>query len=480
MNQAIRSAWIVAMTMFTLILSSLTYVQFFQAEALSANEWNNRTLYQNYGKNRGSILVDGRPIAESVPSDDQFNFQRVYRDPKQYAHLTGFYSLANGSTQLENVMSSELSGNSDELFYDRLVQLFSGSQVEGASVELTIDPQLQKLAYDLIPEGQRGSIVVLEPATGNVLAMVSKPSYDPNLLAGHNTAEAAQNMERLTGRPGLSPYTNPATQKLIAPGSVFKLVVAAAALETGKFNAESRVPNPPVLDLPGTEVGLPNFATGGCAARSTADLKFALEQSCNTAFANIAWDLGEEAVARQAESFGFGSAMSIPVPVTASHFPSGLDQPQLAQSAIGQFDVKATPLQIALLSAAIANDGMLMKPNLIKAVRAPDLQLIEAPEPEVLAEPISAETANQLTEWMVGVTENGTAQAARIPGVDVAAKTGTAEVANRGNNAWFTGFAPADNPQVVVSIVMEDVDVATGAQLTSPNAQRIIEAVLNK
>lgn len=480
MNQAIRSSWIVAVSMFTLVLGSLTFVQFFEADALANNDWNNRQLYQDYGKNRGSILVDGRAIAESVPSDDAFNFQRVYTEPNLYAHLTGFYSLAAGSSQLESVMSEELSGSSDELFYDRLVQLFSGAQARGASVELTIDPQIQQLAWDLIPEGQQGSIIVMEPDTGNILAMVSKPSYDPNLLAGHDTGVVEQNIAELSNVPGLSVYFNPATESLVAPGSVFKLVDAAAALESGEFDAESEIPNPPVLELPGTDSGLPNFTNGGCAARDTADLEFALEQSCNTPFAQIAWELGQEAILEQAQDFGFEENLSIPVRVAASEFPQDMGDASLAQAAVGQFDVRVTPLQMAMVNAAIANDGVLMKPNLVSSLRAANLETLSEPEPEELKRSMSAENADQLTEWMVNVVENGTARAAAIPGVSVAGKTGTAEVPGQGDNAWFTGFAPAEDPEVVVSIVMQNVDIATGAQLTSPNAKRIIEAVLNK
>lgn len=480
MNQAIRRSWIVAISMFALVLGSLTVVQFFEAEALEGNDWNTREILENYGKNRGAILVDGTPIAESVPSDDQFNYQRVYNQPEMYAHLTGSFSLVSGVTQLENKLGPELSGESNDLFIDRMMRLFSGAQAQGASVELTIDPQLQQMAWDMIPEGQQGSIVVMEPDTGNVLAMVSKPSYDPNLLAVHDTSVALQNLEELSEVPGLSVNFNPATQSLVAPGSVFKLVVAAAALESGEFDSESTIPNPPVLDLPGTDVGLPNFTNGGCAARDTADLEFALEQSCNTPFAQIAWELGEDTVLEQAQDFGFGEGFEIPVNVTASQFPTGLDQAQLAQSAIGQFSVAVTPLQIAMVSAAIANDGVLMKPKLVKAVRAPDLSIIDEPQPEVFRESLSADNANQITDWMVNVVENGSAQSAAVPGVEVAGKTGTAEVPEQGDNAWFTGFAPADNPEVVVSIVMQDVDLTTGAQLTSPNGKRLIEAVLNR
>ena len=480
MNQAIRNSWVVALAMFLAILASLTYVQFFAADELNENPINSRSLYQDFGQNRGSILVDGVPIAESVPSNDQFNYQRVYNDPELYSALTGFFSLSQGSYQLELAMNDELTGNSDQQFYDRLVQLFSGAQAEGASVELTIDPQLQRLAYDLIPDGQKGSIVMMDPKTGDILAMVSKPSYDTNLLAGHDTEIANANMEELLTVPGLSPYLNPATQSLLAPGSTFKLVDAAAALETGKFNADSVIPNPSALPLPGTTISLPNYTNGSCASRSEANIEFALEQSCNTVFAQIAWDVGQDALAEQARKFGFGEPLSIPTPVTASNFPETEDQAELALSSIGQGSVTATPLQVAMISAAIANNGVQMTPNLIKSVRAPDLSVIEEPEPTVLNESISPGTAAQLTDWMVSVVDNGTASAARIPGVRVAGKTGTAEVQDRGDNAWFTGFAPADDPEVVISIVMENVDLATGSQLTTPSAQKLLEAVLNK
>lgn len=480
MNQAIRGAWVVAVTMFALVLGSLTYVQFFQAAELTANPWNNRQLYQDFGRQRGAILVDGRAVAQSVPSNDQFNYQRVYGEPERYAHLTGFYSLSIGSTQLEDAESEILAGTSSSLFYDRVVSLFSGAEPGGASVELTIDPQLQQLASDLIPEGQRGSIVVMEPSTGNILAMVSKPTYDPNLLSGHDTSIVAENLAALTEQPGLSVYTNPATESLIAPGSVFKLIDAAAALESGEYDAESEIPNPPALEFPGIEYTLPNFVSGGCASRATADLEFALEQSCNTAFAQLALDLGEEALRKQAERFGFGEELSIPTRVLASIFPTDLTDPELAQSAVGQFDTRVTPLQMAMVAAAIANDGEQMKPQLVSSIRAADLELIDSPQPETLRQSVSRETADQLTQWMVNVVDNGTAAGAQVAGVKVAGKTGTAEVTDSGDNAWFTGFAPADDPQVAISIVMENVDIPTGQQLTSPSAKRLIEAVLNR
>ncbi|MCC3275637.1 MULTISPECIES: peptidoglycan D,D-transpeptidase FtsI family protein [unclassified Arthrobacter] len=479
MNQAIRNSWVVALAMFALILGSLTYVQFFAAEDLNKNTDNRRSIYRDFGENRGSILVDGKAVAESVPSNDEFNYQRVYNNPELYSQLTGFFNL-NGTSQLETAMNEELSGNSPQQFYDKLVQVFSGAQSQGASVELTIDPELQQLAYDLIPDGQKGSIVMMDPKTGDILAMVSKPTYDTNALAVHDTGLIESTMAELTSIPGLSPYINPATESLLAPGSVFKLVDTAAALESGKYDADSVIPNPQEFLLPGTNTYLPNFVTGACSSRSEADFAFALAQSCNTVFAQVALELGQDNLAAQAEKFGFDTPLTIPTPVVPSHFPDNEDQAQLALSSIGQGSVTATPLQVAMISAAIANNGEQMTPNLVRSVRAPDLSVIDEPKPTKLNTSISPDTARQLTEWMVGVVDNGSASAARIPGVKVAGKTGTAEVEGRGDNAWFTGFAPADDPQVVISVVMEDVDLTTGAQLTTPSAQKLLEAVLNK
>ncbi|HET8795687.1 MAG TPA: penicillin-binding protein 2 [Arthrobacter sp.] len=480
MNQAIRNAWVIALTMFALVLGSVTYVQFFAADELQANDWNNRQLYQQFGSDRGAILVDGQQIAHSVPSDDQFNYQRVYEPGEMYAHLTGYFSLVYGATALEDVMGEELSGEASELFIDKAMSLLSGNQPKGYSVELTIDPEIQRLAYEALGN-QTGSIVVMDPETGDIIAMVSKPSYDPNLLAGHSSSQVVQNYQQITSAPNNPLFNRAIEGDLFAPGSVFKIIDTVAALESDEYSPDSTLPNPAELEFPGLDYTLPNFATGGCAAQTEASFAFALAQSCNTPFASIALELGGETIRQEAQEFGFGQELSIPLRVTPSVFPEGLSGAALAQSAIGQRDVRVTPLQVAMMSAAIANDGVIMKPQLVETVRSPDLQPVSSPEPEVFSTPTSPEIANQVTEWMVGVVDEGIGSAAAIPGVEVAGKTGTAELSVPGqNNSWFTGFAPADDPQAVVSIVVSDVDIETGAQFTGPNAKRLLEAVLNR
>ena len=485
MNQAIRNSWIAATAMFALIFGALSYVQVVGADELKANAWNTRTLIQNYCNDRGAIIVGGTPIAQSVPGSESCQFQRTYTQPELYAGVTGYFSRNYGLTGMELAMNEQLAGSSDQLFLDRVGQLFLGNQPKGASVELTLDPKIQKLAYDLIPDGQRGSIVVTNPKTGAILAMVSKPSYNPNLVATQDSDAEAANITALNKIPGinLNQSVSGPTGALLAPGSVFKIIDTAAALGSGKYNKDSELPNPAELPFPGIQYKLPNYAGGNCYTRDTASFAFALQQSCNTPFAKIALDLGQKAIADQAAKFGFGQDFGdqLKLDSAKSFFPTEpLDDAGLAQSAIGQRDVRATPLQINLMTSAIANGGVEMKPNLIKTLRAPDLRIINEPKPESLRTSTTPEISRQITEWMASVVSDGIAKGAAVPGVQVAGKTGTAELGDGKNNSWFTGFAPANDPQVAVTIVMQGVDITTGAQLTSPNAKKIFEAVLNK
>ena len=484
MNQAIRNSWVAAIAMFALIFGALSYVQVIGADDLKANAWNKRAILQDYCNDRGAIIVGGTPIAESVEGSETCKFQRTYSQPELYAGITGYFSQNYGATGLEIAMNDQLAGSSDQQFLDRIGQLFLGNQPKGASVELTIDPRIQQLAYDLIPDGQRGSIVVTNPKTGAILAMVSKPSYNPNLIATQDPTAESTNINELVKVPGinLNQSVSGPTGELLAPGSVFKLVDTAAALNSGKYNKDSQLPNPAEMPFTGISYKLPNYAGGTCYTRDTASFAFALQQSCNTPFASIALDLGRDAIAEQAKKFGFGESLGdqLKLDYALQGFPDNLDEPGLAQSAIGQKDVRATPLQIALMTAAIANDGVQMSPSLVKTLRSPDLRVLEEPQPTPLRTSTTPDIANQITEWMTSAVSEGIARGAAVPGVQVAGKTGTAELGNGLNNSWFTGFAPANNPQVGVTIVMEGVDITTGAQLTSPNAKKIFEAVLNK
>lgn len=481
MNKAIRRAWLAGSCVFVLLMGSLTYIQFFDAKRLSENPWNSRVMYESYGSQRGSIVVGGKEIASSVPSNDGYDFQRTYSSPEAYAAVTGYFSSIYGATGIESAMNEELSGTSDKQFYDRLSQMFTGGSAQGATVELTLDDQLQELSYNLL-QGHKGSIVAMNPKTGEILSMVSSPSYDPNALSSHNNESVLQKYEELNADPD-RPLSNRAIGgDTYSPGSTFKIIDAVAALESGKYNADSVIPNPQNLDLPGTTATLPNYVNGQCATRTSATIEWALAQSCNTPFAQIAMDLGQDKIAKTAQNFGYGdSSLSIPLSVSESVFPPNLTDSQLAQSAVGQYDVKTTPLQVAMMTSAIANDGVQMKPNLIRSVKAHNLSSLYQFSSSELRKSTSADVAQQVKQWMVNDVDNGIASGAGVSGVKVAGKTGTAELGTSGlNNAWFTGFAPADDPQIAIAVVYEGVDTAEGASLAAPAAKQIFEAVLNR
>lgn len=478
MNTAIRRAWIAAACVFVMLLGTLTYIQFFDSKNLQANSWNSRTLYESYGSQRGSIVVDGVEIASSIESNDGYAFQRTYSQPEIYAGLTGYFSSIYGATGLESAMNDQLSGNSDAQFYDRLAQMFTGNTAAGASVELTISGELQRLSYSLL-DGYKGSIVALNPQTGEILAMVSTPSYDPNALASHSASPVIAEYAALNDDPDRPLYNRALSGDTYAPASTFKIIDAVAALESGNYTADSVIPNPQDLALPGTNITLPNYLGGNCTARTEATIEWALAQSCNTPFAQIAMDLGQEKLAQTAQNFGYGQDLSIPLTVSQSVFPANMETSQLALASIGQYDVKTTPLQVAMTSAAIANEGVQMKPNLIRSVKSHNLSSLYDFSAEELRRSTSASVANQVKDWMVSSVDNGIASRAGVPGVKVGGKTGTAETGTDTVNSWFTGFAPADDPQVAIAVVYEDVDTTTGAQLSTSAARQIFEAVLN-
>ena len=315
MDRAIRRMWMSAACVFVLLMGTLSYIQFFDSKTLMNNQWNSRALYDNYGSARGSIVVDGTEIASSVKSDDEYNYQRVYNHPLKYAALTGYFSTIYGATGLEAALDKELAGTSDSQFYDRVAQLFSGSSAQGASVELTINSKLQDIAYNAL-QGRKGAVVALNPKTGEILAMASSPSYDPNLLSSHTSSSVLANYQALTSDEDSPLFNRAIAGNTYSPGSPFKIIDAVAALESGKYNASSVIANPAQLPLPGTNISLPNYTGGQCSTRTQATIEWALAQSCNTPFAQIAMDLGQERIAKTAENFGYGQDLKIPLTVS--------------------------------------------------------------------------------------------------------------------------------------------------------------------
>ena len=485
MNTPIRKLGFVVAAMFCALMLAASYIQAFQAKELNERPGNTRVLNAGYKRERGSILIDGKAIATSKKSNDRYVYQREYNPGTLYAPVTGFSSMVYGNGGgIEGAENAYLSGTSDKLFYRRLADVVTGKQQNGANLELTIDPKIQAAASRALGNN-RGAVVALDPKTGAVLAMVSKPSYDPNALASHNTDQVMKTWQALNADPAQPMVNRTITGNLYPPGSTFKLVTTAAALESGKYTADSSIAGPAALRLPQTTIDLPNDDHQPCGPGNQTSLKHALVISCNTAYAQLGMDLGQDPLAKMAKKFGFGETMHVPMRVSPSRFPSDLNDSQLAMSAIGQYDVRVTPLQMALVSSAIANGGKQMRPYLVKNVVDSDLDVISTTDPAVQAQPISSDTAKTLTDMMRAVVTEGTGRAAAVPGGDVAGKTGTAQhTSDQAADLWFTGFAPANDPKIALAIVIENGGnrgVETlASEVAAPAAKEIFAAAVNR
>lgn len=485
MNLSIRRTWMAVVVLMAIILGATTYVQFFATDELNNSPLNARAVTESYDKPRGAILVDGKPIAESVKTESgPYSYKRVYKDPSLYSGLTGYFSLGGGVTQLENTQNEVLTGNSDDQFFDRLANLFTGQENTGSSVELTIDPRIQKAAYDALPDGKKGSVVVSNPKTGEILAMASKPSYDTNKLTVQSTAGVAAAKEELAKVKGLSINWNPAVYERVSPGSSFKLLDLVAGLETGYYKVDGEYDNSPNWTPPGTSKKLGNFDHGNCGAQpNKASLKFIVAQSCNTPFAQGIQVIGQDKMKDVVERFGFNKkpeGLGL-APTAASVWPADMDAASLAYASIGQYDVQATTLQMNMVAAGIANDGALMKPQLIKQITAPDLSVRKTIKPEKLAQVTTSQVANDVTELMRGPVASGTATKAKVAGVDLAAKTGTAQIGNTDRvHAWITGFAPANDPQVAITVNVQNITYDESRGLSSTIMKEVEKAVFNK
>lgn len=487
MNRPIRALAVACLVLFLALLVNVNYVQFVQADSLNAKNGNKRVINEEFSRDRGPILVDGEPVAESVPSDDEYKYQRTYRDGKLYAPVTGYFSYIYGRGGVEYSQNPVLSGSDNRLFVSRVVDVLANKQPKGGSVETTIDPLAQQAAstgLERLGPTTRGAAIALRPSTGEILAMVSQPSYDPALLASHNFDSVERSWAQLINDKN-QPMINRTTQQTLPPGSTFKLVTAAAALEKLNLEPQDMVQAGRTLTFPGITYTLGNHDNGNCGGNRVT-FERAMNVSCNVAFGALAGEVGEEALADQARAFGFGTDPLSGIPSGPSRFPTGdLEPPQLAQSGIGQFEVAATPLQMAMVAAAVGNGGEVMRPYLVKTVRAPNLRVLEETQPESLGQAMSPANASRLTQMLVSTVTKGTAASARIGGVDVAGKTGTAQsTADRPPYAWFVSYAPADNPQVAVAVVVESSNTArseiAGGRLAGPIARAVMQAVMDR
>lgn len=478
MNATIRRTAIALGFLILALMINANVLAVIQNDELRARDGNRRQIIDEYDQQRGSILVGRKEVAKSVPTDERLRYLRVYSDGETYAPATGYYSVY-GATGVEKAENDLLAGTDDRLFVDRLTTLFSGQQQQGGTVVLTLDADAQRAAFEGL-NGQEGAVVALDPRTGAILAMASTPSFDPNLLASHDPTEVSDNYDELRKDPG-DPLLNRSIQQVYPPGSLFKVVVSAAALSSGDYTPETEIPGPAVLELPETTATISNFDDAPCLDGEVT-LTEALALSCNTAFARVGLDLGDDALRDQAEKFGFNERLDTPLAVAPSIYPSDLNAPQTAQSAIGQYDVRATAMQMAMVGAGVSNDGVVMTPYLIAEERAPDLSALSITEPKVMSRAVSPEVAQELKDMMVTVVSKGTGGSATIPGFSVGGKTGTAQDGNRLPHVWFMAFAPAEDPQVAVAVIVENGGDAgadaTGGAVAGPIAREVMEAVL--
>ncbi|MFJ2368127.1 peptidoglycan D,D-transpeptidase FtsI family protein [Microbacterium sp. NPDC087665] len=484
MTKELRRLSIVMLFMFIALFVSVSWIQVVEADSLAQNPHNKRTQLESYEIQRGAIIVDGISIASSVPSDDTYKFQRVYSDAAMWAPVTGYFNPALGSsTGIEHAMNADLSGTGSNAFFAEIERIFSGQPARGFSVELSLDAAVQKAAYDALGD-KKGAVIAIEPKTGRILAMVSTPGFDTNLMATHDADAANSTYDQLVDDPLKPLYNRAIAGDLNPPGSTFKLVVAAAAYASGNFTPDSTLPNPAVYTLPGSSNRVSNAWGSACGPGDTVTIAEAIRLSCNIPMAELAVELGDDAIREMAEKFGFNRSFETPLESTASSYPRALDDAQTALTGFGQGQVTATPLQIAMVAAGIANDGVVMNPQMVDAVIGNDLSVVRSFDNTEFGRALEADVADEVTDAMVASVSSGAAQGARIDGIDVAGKTGTAENGNRPHTLWFTGFAPADDPAVAVAVVVEDGggqgQSGSGDTIAAPIAKMVIEAVLGR
>jgi penicillin-binding protein A len=490
MNASLRRISVAVMALIVLLLLNATMTQVFAADGLRTDPRNQRVLLDEYSRQRGQIIAGGQLLAYSVATDSRFRFLRVYPNPAVYAPLTGFYSLRYSSSGLERAEDALLNGSDERLFGRRLADFFTGRDPRGGNVDTTINPRVQQAGWDAMQQGCggppcKGAVVALEPSTGRILALVSSPSYDPNLLASHDPEVQAQAWQRLRDDPN-NPLTNRAISETYPPGSTFKVITTAAALQAGATDTE-QLTAAPTIPLPDSTATLENYGGAACGDGngSTVPLSEAFALSCNTAFVQLGILTGADALRSMAHSFGLDSTPSV-IPLQVAESTVGIipDAAALGMSSIGQKDVAMTPLQNAEVAATIANGGVTMQPYLIDSLKGPDLANISTTAPYQQRRAVSPQVAAKLTELMVSA-EKVAQQKGAIPGVQIASKTGTAEHGTDPRHtpphAWYIAFAPAQSPKVAVAVLVEngaDRLSATGGALAAPIGRAVIEAAL--
>ncbi|MFD4641433.1 peptidoglycan D,D-transpeptidase FtsI family protein [Lentzea sp. NPDC058436] len=487
MNTPLRRVGMAMMVMILLLLGNATWVQVINADEWRKNAYNRRVLLDEYARKRGLITVaDGTVIADVKETTDRLRFLRTYNAGPAYAPVTGYLSVTYGTSGMERAENDLLNGSDDRLLARRISALITGRDPVGGNVQLTLNSKVQQAAYDqLTAKGYTGSVVAIKPDTGEILAMASTPSYDPNLLASHDVNEQAAAWKQLTAKDANDPLVNRATQALYPAGSTLKVVVAAAALADGKTK-DTQYTAKGSITLPGSTAPLPNFNGTPCGPGETVPMETALAKSCNTAFGEMAGQVGANKLRRQAEKFGFNDPdLTVPLAVETSTLGPIPDEAALYQTGIGQRDVQITPLENAVVAATIANNGKRMQPYLVSKVLGPDLKSIDDTKPDQVDTAMSTANANALRDMMIQ-SEINTGGEGRLQNVQVASKTGTAEHGAKPleNNphAWYIAFAPAQKPEIAIAVIVEDGGDrglgATGGKVAAPIGRAVMNAYL--
>ena len=486
MTKQIRNLGVFLSVLYLALFLQVNRLTFFGAEELRDNPSNNREVERDFSSPRGSVsTADGVVVAESIASDDRFELQRVFPLGERYAHITGYYGLTTGSAGLEEAYNDELAGRTIDFDLEDVTDLFVEREQVG-NLTLSVRDDVQQVAQQQLGD-REGAVVALDPRNGAILAMWSNPSYDPNLLSTHNDAEA-QATSRVLDADEENPRLSRVFQERFSPGSTFKIVTATAGVEEGRVSEDD--PSYPVetaYQAPGAGQPIPNFGGSSCGGT----LFVILQQSCNSSFAKMgAEDAGIGPMVETAEAFGFNDTVPIDLPGAAgSVFPTEFDERNpvfLAQSSIGQFDVQATPLQMALVAAAVANDGKIMSPHVVQEVRDDQGEVIDNADEDELSEPMSPATAGLLRRGMVSVVTDGSATRLDdgIEGFEVGGKTGTAQIGDSGqSNAWIIGFAgpPGETPHVAVAVIVQaqdGVSEQTGGRVAAPIGAEVMRAAL--
>ncbi|MBW5420831.1 penicillin-binding protein 2 [Streptomyces sp. BG9H] len=480
MNKTIRHASVFALLLVLALLVRATWVQFHDSKALADEKLNRRNAIKQYAHPLGDIIVGGEAITGSErTTGGDLAYKRTYKNGALYSPVTGYSSQVYGATQLEGIYKDLLDGTDNRL--KNPLDTVTNKRADPGDVVTTIDPAVQKAGYKALGD-TKGAAVAVDPRTGKILGMVSTPSYDPSKISGSTDSEAWQALTSDKQKP----MVNRAMRQPLPPGSTFKLVVAAAALEDGLYSSvDVRTDSPKPYTLPGTVTVLKN--ENESAPCENATIRTGLQYSCNNVFAKMAVDLGQGKVKAMAEKLGFNAdKLDVPVRAGKSVYPSGMDKAQTALSGIGQFDVTATPLQMSMVSAAIASGGELAAPHMVSQITDSDGNVLEKYGDGNRQRVMSESTAEGLQSAMQTVVEKGTGSNARISGATVGGKTGTAQHGENNSKtpyAWFTSYAKgADGKQVAVAVMIESSSAArdevSGNGLAAPIAKAMMAAAL--